>query len=277
MDKKILTVQDVSCFGQCSLTVALPILSAFGIETAILPTAVLSNHTMFKSWTFADLTEEIPAIDKKWQEADVKFDCITTGYLGSKKQIGYVKQLIENSLAPGGFTVIDPVMADNGKLYVGFDGEFVEEMKNLVAIADVVLPNITEACFLTGIEYREDDQTPEYIKTLTDGLLALGAKRVVLTGVSLEEGMLGVAVSEGGEIEYRFERYLDKKYHGTGDIFSSVFTGAYFTGASITDAAHFAAKAVIESIRNTMGDDSHWYGVKFEKMLPMITDYVRGR
>lgn len=276
MDNKlILTVQDISCVGQCSLTVALPVLSAFGIETAVLPTAVLSNHTAFKSWTFADLTEELPSISKEWQKQGVEFDAIYTGYLGSKKQIDYIKQIILANCKKGCVTVVDPVMADHGRLYAGFDMAFVEEMKKLVSVSDIALPNITEACFLTGIEYREE-QDEEYIRSLVDGILALGAKKVVLTGVSFDPKKLGVAVYDGC-LEYRFEDYLDKKYHGTGDIFASAFTGAYLLGFTLADAAQLAAQVVIESIKNTMGDKSHWYGVKFEKALPFIIEKISNR
>lgn len=275
MDKLVLTVQDVSCVGQCSLTVALPVLSAFGVETAVLPTAVLSNHTAFKSWTFEDLTEQIPLISKEWQKQGVYFDAIYTGYLGSKKQIDYIKELVKANGKESCLVVVDPAMADHGKLYAGFDLAFVEEMKSLVAVADIAIPNITEACFLTGIEYREE-QTEEYVNSLIDGLISLGAKKVVLTGVSFTPEKLGVAVYDGG-LEYRFEDYLDKKYHGTGDIFASAFTGAYLLGWTTADAAQLAAQVVIESIRHTMGDEKHWYGVRFEKALPFIIEKISNK
>ena len=171
----------------------------------------------------------------------------------------------------GAVFVVDPVMADNGKLYTGFDLAFVEQMKELVAISDVTLPNITEACFLTGEEYVSGVMSEQYVQRLIEGLKALGAKKIVLTGVSFEPDKLGVAVWDGEKIEYRFERLIDKKFHGTGDLFASCFVGAYTIGDSLADAAHFAAKAVVEAIKKTMDDESHWYGVKFEKALPMIT------
>lgn len=270
MYKRILTVQDVSCVGQCSLTVALPILSAFGIETAILPTAVLSNHTMFSGWTFADLTCEMPKINERWGEENLDFCAIYTGYLGSAEQISHIKDIAKKRLISGGELIVDPVMADNGKLYPAFDLAFVEEMKKLVSVADIVMPNITEACFLTGNSYRED-QSPDYIESLIDGLRKKGAKKVIITGVSFSPDKLGVAVNENGCTEYRFEQYLDKKYHGTGDIFASALTGAYMCGDSLADSAQFGAQVVIEAIRNTMGTE-HWYGVRFEKALPFITN-----
>ena len=154
---KILTVQDISCVGQCSLTVALPVISACGVETCVLPSAVLSTHTAgFSGYTFRDLTDDMPAINEHWKKEKIAFDAIYTGYLGSARQIGYVKDLLATVLSEGGVAVVDPAMADNGALYPGFDAAFVEEMKGLCALADYVVPNITEACMLTGVEYKTE-------------------------------------------------------------------------------------------------------------------------
>jgi len=142
--KRVLTIQDISCVGQCSLTVALPILSACGLETCILPSAVLSTHTYnFKGFTFRDLTDDIPEIQKHWQKENISFDAVYTGYLGSTKQIAYVKNILETMVADGGRTIVDPAMADNGKLYPGFDGEYAAAMAELCAVADVILPNVS--------------------------------------------------------------------------------------------------------------------------------------
>ena len=192
--KKILTIQDISCVGQCSLTVALPILSACGMETCILPSAVLSTHTGgFSGFTFRDLTDDMPAIQAHWQKEGIKFSAIYTGYLGSLKQIDYVKDILQTMGAENCVRVVDPAMADNGKLYSIFDMEYVEAMKGLCGMADILLPNITEACFLTGTQYKEV-YDEAYVATLVEKLLALGAKTVVLTGVSYAEGKTGVLV-----------------------------------------------------------------------------------
>ena len=156
MDKRILTVQDISCVGQCSLTVALPVLSACGVETAVLPSAVLSTHTGgFTGYTFRDLTADMPAIAQHWKNAGIGFDAVYTGYLGSAEQVRYVREIMDALLMPGGVRIVDPAMADNGKLYAGFEAAFVEKMKELAFSADYLLPNITEAALLTGMEYRE--------------------------------------------------------------------------------------------------------------------------
>lgn len=271
--KKLLTVQDISCIGQCSITVALPILSAAGVETCILPSAVLSTHTApcFKGFTFNDLTDEMPLITNHWKNLGVKFAAIYTGYLGNFKQIEIVKDCVKNLLKEGGKAFIDPAMADNGALYTGFDGNFVEKMKELVPISDVLLPNITEACLLSGVEYREN-YDEEYILTVLKKLTALGAKTVVLTGVGYEKGFTGVAVYDGKSLKYYKHKKISQSYHGTGDIYSSAFVGAYLNGKDYYQSAVVAADYAVKCIEATLSDKEHTYGTKFETVLP---DYIK--
>lgn len=265
---RILTIQDISCVGQCSLTVALPILSACGIETCVLPSAVLSTHTSgFSGFTCRDLTEDIPSIRAHWEKEGITFDAIYTGYLGSTKQIDYVKEILDSRLKEGGLTVIDPAMADNGKLYPAFDGEFVQAMKKLCASADIILPNITEACFLTDIPYQTE-YDKDYILKLLDKLIDIGAKKVVLTGVSYSPDTTGVVVYEKGEYAYYEHRRIPKGCHGTGDVYASAFVGAIVRGKAVYDAAQIAADYTVKCIENTLDDPDHWYGVKFETALP---------
>ena len=155
--KRVLTIQDISCVGKCSLTVALPIISAFGIETAILPTAVLSTHTMFKNFTFKDLTDELEKISDHWKKEQIGFDAIYTGYLGSFEQIDLVCEIVNILRDENTLVIVDPVMADNGKLYPGFTEEFAKEMAKLCSKADIILPNMTEASFMLGIPYPGTD------------------------------------------------------------------------------------------------------------------------
>ena len=275
--QKILTIQDISCVGQCSLTVALPILSAAGLETCILPSAVLSTHTAgFSGYTVRDLTADIPAIAAHWEKENIRFDAVYTGYLGSTEQIAYVKDIFARLLASGGVTVVDPAMADNGKLYPAFDMAYVEAMKGLAFSADVILPNITEACFLTGIEYREE-YDEAYIASILDALTAAGAKTIVLTGVSYREGRTGVAVQEKGLRSYYEHRRIAKGSHGTGDVYASAFVGALLRGFSAKEAARIAADYTVLCIENTQGDESHWYGVKFEPVLPELSRMLEGK
>lgn len=274
-NKRVLTIQDISCLGQCSLTVALPIISACGVETIILPSAVLSTHTGgFTGYTFRDLTDDIPSIMNHWVKENQKFDCIYTGYLGSITQIDYVSDLINNVLNDKALKIIDPAMADNGNLYYGFDDAFVKAMAGLVGKADIVLPNITEAAFMTGLPYKEKEQNETYIKELLEALAALGPKKVILKGISYENDKIGVAVYDciTKELNYYFTEKISKSSHGTGDCYAAAFTGAVIQGKSHYEAASLAADFVVDSIKKTIDDDSHWYGVKFEKALPLLVN-----
>ena len=265
--KRILTVQDISCVGQCSLTVALPILSACGLETCILPSAVLSTHTGgFSGFTFRDLTDDMPAIQAHWQKEGIKFRAIYTGYLGSVKQVGYVQSILDTMGTDDCIRIVDPAMADNGKLYSIFNGEYVAAMRGLCASADILVPNITEAAFLADVEYRES-YDESYIRMLLEKLAALGAKTVVLTGVSYNPAKTGVLVYENGNIHYYEHDKVSKGCHGTGDIYASAFTGALMNGKPLFDAARIAADYTLKCIVNTQGDADHWYGAKFETAI----------
>lgn len=268
--RRILTIQDISCLGQCSMTVALPILSACGQETCILPSAVLSTHTGgFSMPNIRDLTEDLPPIQAHWQKENVTFDAIYTGYLGSTQQAAYVEAIFETMTSPAGKIIVDPAMADHGVLYKGFDSAYVDAMRGLCRKADVLVPNLTEACLLTGCEYRES-YDEDYIADVVAKVHALGISCVILTGVSYEAGMTGVLISsEGGTHYYRHPK-IARNYHGTGDIFASAFVGSWIGGKSMIEAAQIAADFVCRCIQNTVNDESHWYGVKFETALPYL-------
>lgn len=270
--KRILTVQDISCVGQCSLTVALPILSAAGHETAILPSAVLSTHTGgFTGYTFRDLTEDLPKITAHWQKEGIRFRAVYTGYLGSAAQIAAVRELIRCCAEEDFVSIVDPAMADNGKLYPGFDPAFVAQMKTLACQADVILPNITEASLLTGLPYRER-YDEAYVRSLLDALRAAGARTVVLTGVSYEPATTGVVVLEGDSLRYYSHKRYERGCHGTGDVYASAFVGALLRGKTTFDAARIAADYTLRCIELTFPDPTHWYGVKFE---PALGEYIR--
>ena len=267
---RVLTIQDISCLGQCSLTVALPILSACGQETVILPSAVLSTHTGgFKGFTFRDLTDDIPSIQNHWKSENIIFDAIYTGYLGSLKQIEYVTDILHTMGKENCIKAVDPAMADNGKLYSIFDMEYAGAMATLCSEADIILPNITEACLMTGIEYREkyDD---DYITTLIKALREKGMKTIVMTGVSYSDDSTGIIICEGDEISYYKHEKLAKGCHGTGDIFASSFIGAHLSGKNLYDSAKIAANFVLAAMKNTLDDKEHWYGVKFEPVLKTL-------
>lgn len=273
--KRILTIQDISGVGQCSLTVALPVISACGVETCVLPTAVLSTHTGgFKGFTFRDLTEDIPAIHKHWQSEGITFDAIYTGYLGSAKQVQYVYDILSTMGNENSVNIVDPAMADSGKLYTGFDMDFVNAMKKLIPAADYLLPNITEACFLTDTPYTENPDEA-LIKEILVKLHAMGAKNVILTGESFTKGKTGAIIYDGKEFQSYEHEKLSHSCHGTGDIYASAFTGALMNGKAPLESAAIAADFVVECIKCTMQEENHWYGARFEPVLPLLSRRVR--
>ena len=229
--KRVLTIQDISCFGKCSLTIALPVISALGVETVILPTAVLSTHTLFSDFTVKDLSDQIEPITNHWKKEGITFDAVYTGYLGSIGQIDQVKEIFRTFKGENTAVIVDPVMADNGKLYAAFDMDYVKKNTELCAMADIIVPNITEAAFMTGMEYKEKYEE-DYIRELLEKLAGLGAKISVLTGVSLEEGKTGIMGydRETGKYYVYQNRRIDASYHGTGDLFSSTFVGEMMKG-----------------------------------------------
>lgn len=268
MTKKVVSIQDISCYGQCSLTVALPVLSVMGVETVILPSSILSTHTTsFEGYTVHDLTDEMPRIIKHWKRENITFDGIYTGYIGDARQFDIIDSLREQ-LNKDGLFVVDPAMADHGKLYPSLDTNIINGMRTLVSKADVVIPNLTEAALLTDMDYKKDFTQSE-IEELLYKLCELGPKYAVITGVSLAKGRIGAACLDKvtGEISYYFADYVDKVFYGTGDIFSSVVVGSMMNGKTVHEAIRKAVDFASSCIRATVNDDSHYYGVHFESVL----------
>ena len=276
--KRIVTIQDISCVGKCSLTVALPVISACGVEAAVIPTAVLSTHTAFKEFTFCDLTDEIEPVTAHWKRENITFDAVYTGYLGSFRQIQLMDKLFDDFKTENNIIFIDPVMADHGKLYAGFTQEFADSMAKLCSKADVIVPNLTEACFMLHEEYIESGYSEEYIKDILRKLASLGCKNAVLTGVSFEEGKLGVMAynKEKDEFSSYYTEKINVSFHGTGDVFSSACVGALMRGLSLEGALKTAANYTVEAIRATVKEENHnWYGVNFEEAIPMLLDELK--
>lgn len=280
--KRVLTVQDISCVGKCSLTAAIPVISAMGIEVCPLPTAILSNHTAFSSFSFLDLTDKIPEILNEWKKQGFHFDAIYTGYLGSIKQIDLVHKILDEFAQNDTLVVIDPCMADNGKLYTGFSQDFVKQMAKLCGRANVILPNMTEACFLVNQDYDFLVQTNESITKLMAKLLSLGAEQVILKGVEFSKEKIGVAYcsqklfnnnfstneNNMDDMNIYFHHRYDENFHGTGDVFASAVTGALVLKKDIKDAVKIACDFVQESIECTLLNPNYnWYGVDFESAL----------
>ena len=267
--KRVLSVQDLSCLGKCSLTVALPTFSAMGCECAVLPTTLLSTHTAFPSPHIRSLTADMDAIRDHWNTTGVRFDAISVGYLADPGQTAAVERVLEDFKT---LTVIDPVMGDHGKLYRAITPEHVEAMAHLCRRGTVLLPNVTEAAFLTGIGYRETGDKA-YYRELLAGMQDFGAHAVIITGIAPEDGKTGIMGwnKESGEFRYVSSR-IDRSCHGTGDLFAAVFTGALVRGQAMADAATLAAKFVKRVISAT--PEATPFGINFETQLPWLWEQL---
>ncbi|GHV56454.1 pyridoxal kinase [Bacteroidia bacterium] len=277
--KRVAAIHDISGFGKCSLTVALPILSAAGIETAILPTAVLSTHTGgFTDFTYRDLTEDIAPITAHWKSLDIRFDAIYTGFLGSFEQLDLVTRFFETFQTKDTIILVDPVMADNGELYKIFSPEFALGMRKLCEKADIIVPNLTEAALLTGEKYNPGPYTEAYIEDLLKKLSAIGPKKIVLTGVFFNDEELGAATYDAaiGEMDYTFEKRIPGYYHGTGDVFGSALLSALMNDFSLNESAAIAVRFTTSAIRKTAaaGTDIR-FGVHFEQSIPEFLKDLR--
>lgn len=276
--KRIVTLQDISCVGRCSTTVALPVISAMGVECAILPTAVLSTHTMFKTFTCKDLSDQITPIADAWEKEQITFDGIYTGYLASAEQCDQVCEFFDRFSTGDNLILVDPAMADNGKLYGAFDENFPAAMAKVCAKADIILPNITEAALLTGMPYKTE-YSESYIRELLEKLLELGCKTAALTGVSYEQDKLGVAYldRDGNEFSY-FTEKCKMSYHGTGDLYSSTVLGGLMRGLDLGDSLALAADFVKACIEATMtSTEPRWYGVEFESQIPLLCEMLKAK
>ena len=274
--KRAAAIHDISCFGKCSLTVALPIISAAGVETAVIPTAVLSTHTGgFKDYTFRDLSEDIVPIARHWKSENITVDAVYSGYLCSKYQIYLVMEAAHLISRKDTKFICDPVMGDNGKLYSGFEKDYPEYMLKLCAAADIITPNITEAALMLGIDFKEPPYTEDYINILLEGLYLKTRSSIVLTGVCFDERKIGAAVYDGESKAYVFADRLDAAYHGTGDIFASTLTAALLNDRSRKAAAQIAANFTYACIKKTMESNSDMrYGVNFESQIPNLIKYL---
>ena len=271
VQKRVLAIHDISCFGKCSLTVALPILSSAGIECTVMPTAVLSTHTGgFTGFTYRDLTEDLTPILDHWKTLEIEFDAIYTGFLGSFEQIDIVSKIIDELRGEDTIVAVDPVMADNGELYKIFDPSFPKGMRRLCEKADVILPNITEASFLLGEKYVEGPYEGEHMIELLHKLGSIGAGKVVLTGVHFDDKELGAASYDANEdnIDICLRERIPGYYHGTGDVFGSAVVSALVNGHGLGEAAEMAVNFTTDSIQRTFtaGTDLR-YGVDFESGL----------
>ena len=270
--KRVAAIHDISGFGKCSLTVALPIISAAGIEVSVLPTAVLSTHTGgFTGFTYRDLTEDILPITEHWKSLNIRFDAIYTGFLGSFEQLDLVTKFFETFKTKDNLIMVDPVMADNGTLYGIFSPEFPLGMRKLCEKADIIVPNLTEAALLTGEPYHPGPYSQSYIEDMMKKLSATGPQKIVLTGVYFNDEELGAAAYDAasGEIAYYLEKRVPGYYHGTGDVFGSALLAALLNGFPLNESMAIAVRFTVSSIQKTAqaGTDIR-FGVNFEQTIP---------
>ncbi|MCB8815498.1 pyridoxamine kinase [Desulfosporosinus shakirovi] len=272
--KRVAAIHDISCVGRCSLTVALPILSAAGFDTSVLPTAILSTHTGgFEGFTYRDLTEDIKPISDHWQSLNLQFDALYSGFLGSFEQIDLVADLFDTFRSNDTLVMVDPVMADNGVLYSIYSPEMAKGMTKLCSKADIIVPNLTEAAFLLDEDYIGENYSQEYIETTLEKLSSLGSKMVVLSGVSFERDKLGAAAfnSETGKISYAFNDKIDGYFHGTGDVFGSALLSALLNNFPLEEATQIAVDYTHMCISLTQKAElEKRYGVCFEKAIPYL-------
>ncbi|MDR3296312.1 MAG: pyridoxamine kinase [Clostridiales Family XIII bacterium] len=269
--KRVAAIHDISCFGRCSLTVALPILSAAGIDTPVIPTAVLSTHTGgFEGYTYRDLTQDILPVVKHWQSLNLSFDAIYTGFLGSFEQVELISEAFDRLKGENALIVVDPVMADDGKLYALFPPNFPEGLRKLCAKADVIVPNLTEAALLLDEPYSAGPHTKEEIGRILRSLHALGPEKVVVTGVSFDGKQLGAASFDAktGDVAYASAPRIEPMYHGTGDVFASALVAALLQGCTLAQACEAAVRFTVDSIaRSKESGTDNRFGVNFEEGL----------
>lgn len=275
--KRVAAIHDLSGVGKCSLTVAIPVLSAAGLECCPLPTAVLSTHTGgFKDFTFFDLTAQILPIANHWAQEGFEFSAIYTGYLGSQRQVELVRQAVQK-IGRGAKIIVDPVMGDNGKLYQSFSNSFPLKMRELCAVADALTPNITEACLLLGQPFLPPPHSQTFLNGLLEGLRQLCRGTVILTGVSLAPGQLGALLAEPQKPpQYLYNKRLQGTFHGTGDLFASTLTAALVRGFSAEQAVRLAVDFTLRCIETTVQKyPDLWYGVAFEDELEYFIKQVK--
>lgn len=271
--KRIVSIQDISCIGKCSETVALPIISSMGVETAILPTAILSTHTAFKNFTFKNLADECRKIMKHWKEENFEFDLIYIGYTGTEEILNLVLDFIDEFKTDKNIVVFDPAMADNGKMYAGITKNIIQKMQEVCKKADILRLNLTEGSLLSGEQYKENSNIDENKKT-AEKLRTLGPKQVIITGVE-KDNKIGALGFDGENFYSNFETKYNVSYHGTGDVFTSCLAGSLVRGKSIEEAIKIATKFTTECVRLTFEDTPNdKYGVNFEEALHFLVKEI---
>ena len=275
MQKRVLAINDISCMGKCSLTVALPIISSVGHECVILPTALLSTHTAqgFGDFVSFNMTDQMKQIAAHFERLDTRFDAIYSGYIVSPDQTDYIYELVNKLADNNTLVVVDPVLGDNGRLYRGFTEKNITAIKRLCSVADVITPNLTEASLLTGIKSDGVHMTKEGVESLLAALSGICKKKIVITGIEINDGELTTAIMdvERGETTLYTRPKISGSVHGSGDVFASALTALYLDGMTFDTAIEKALDFTLSAIADSAEDsDSRWYGANFEKYLGKI-------
>jgi len=274
--KKCAVINDFSGFGRCSIAVALPVLSAMRVQPCALPTAILSNHTGYPSYYFDSYTDKMRPYADEWKKLDLEFDTIFSGFLGCSEQIDIVLKFFDDFKQEQNIIIVDPVMADNGKVYSTYSQELCQKMKSLAERADIITPNVTEACILAGEKYVGEDISEEFAKKLAD-ILSGGKRSVIITGITRGDSITTFVFDrESGSYYNVNTRRIKESYPGTGDLFASVLCGAVTNGSSLLEATQFAAKFVEETTEYTSRfDTDHNDGISFEPFLEKLCRFSK--
>lgn len=278
--KKIALINDLSCVGRCSLSVAMPIISACGFESIPLPTGILSAHTEFDGYVCEDFTDKLTPFTEHWKNLGVRFDCICTGYLASLEQAEKIKRFLLDFKKSDTILIVDPVMGDNGRFYSRIDESFISEMRFLCSLADVILPNVTEAQMLCGDDFTEPPYSHSQISELLMKLSQTGAKRIVVTGIESEShpGQIGCAIYDafGGNANLFFSPKTEGNFPGSGDVFAASFAASFMSGKSFADSVQIAMGFTGESVAKTeLAGTERRYGLQFETQIPNLIKAVR--
>ena len=268
--KKIAVINDFCGFGRCSIAASLPIISAMKIQCCPLPTSIFSNHTGFESFFYTDYTEHMNRYMDEWKKLDLKFNGILTGFLGSPEQIGIVKRFIELFKTKENITVIDPVMGDYGKLYPTYSPNLAEQMNSLVPYADILTPNLTEACILTNTEYRPDMNEDE-LYAICEKLSAMGPKKIVVSGLERGDSLENYIYEAGKTPQIILEHKVGSFRSGTGDVFSSIIAADAVNGVEFAASIRHASSFIAKVLRRTLELDlPKTDGICFEEYLTEI-------
>lgn len=271
--KRLALINDLSGFGRCSLAVSLPIISSMKIQGCVIPTVILSAHTAYKGVFKDDYTEKLPQFISSWKNLQINFDGIYIGYLGSAEQISIMEDFINNFKHENTKVIVDPVMGDGGKLYSTFPEDLAKNLNRLVKMADLITPNLTEACYVLNIPYIGDNTTNEQIEKILKDLNKLGPKLIVMTGIKKEGNILRNAIYDNGNISYIDREKIGEDRHGTGDIFSSVIVGEIMRGKSLYNSVKRACEFVEKSINYSIKlNVSPKEGACFEEFLHELKD-----